>query len=376
MALIKDPGPLSYDYLRPELPHRERQLEEMSRLFERVRNGGAQNLMLKGRVGTGKTASARLFTESLISEMSGKGRRAVIAYVNCRSKSSSHSVLLSIVREFSKDFPAVGFSEDYMMESIAKHLEREKAHLIVILDEIDYLLRRAGSDVIYKLGRFSEYTGKPQNISVIGISQQDAISLMDDAARSTFRRSNVVSFPQYSANELSDIIRQRAELSLAPGSMTSDSIELMAEISARDGDARYAIELLERAALVAQVAGNDQIRAEHVRRASAENSVLTGEESLESLSKHELLVFLGALRRLRSSAYATTGEVEEEYRAVCEEYGDKPRGHTQFWKYLNNIELEGLLSMELVSGKGRTKRISTDLPVDDMISLVEKRLGL
>ena len=375
MALIRDPRPLSYDYLPPELPHRESQLKEMSALFDRVRDGGAQNIMLKGRVGTGKTASARIFAESFISEMSGKGKRVVKAYINCRSKTSSHAVFVSIARSFSSGFPSAGLSEDQMMDAIATHLEREGAHLIVMLDEVDYLLRRVGSDVIYKLSRFSEFSERPQNISIIGISQQDAISLMDEAARSTFRRSNVIVFPQYTAGELADIIKQRAELALAPDAITSDSIELMADISARDGDARYAIELLERAALMAQAAGNDQIRAEHVRRASAESSVMFGEESLENLSMQELLVFLGALRRLRGSAYATTGEVEEEYKAVCEEYGQEPRGHTQFWKYLNDLELEGLLSTELVSGKGRTKRISTDIPVEDAIAVIEKRLG-
>ncbi len=376
MALIKDPRPLSYDYLPPALPHREIQLEEMKRLFQKVKEGYAQNVLLKGRVGTGKSASARLFCESFVKEASSGGRPVLVSYVNCRSKSSSHSVLLSIAREFSKDFPAVGFSEDYMMETMKTHLDKRQAHLIVILDEMDYLLRRAGSDVVYKLTRFSEYTGKPQNISVIGISQQDVIYLMDEATRSTFKRSNVISFQPYTADEIRDIIKQRAELALNPGSITSDSIELMAEISSRDGDARYAIELLERAALVAQANGYDQIRAEHVRKAASENSIISGEESVENLGKQELLVLLSALRKLNADAYATTGEVEEEYKVVCEEYGEKARGHTQFWKYLNTLELEGLISTELVSKKGRTKRIGTDLPVEDMTSLVEKRLGI
>ncbi len=376
MALIKDPKPLSYDYLPPELPHRETQMRDMERLFEKVKEGGARNMMLRGRVGTGKTASARLFTDSFTEDMAGKGKRVVSAYVNCRSRSSSHAVLLTIARAFSPQFPAAGFSEDYMMDAIKTHLENSGAHLIVILDEVDYLLRRAGSDIIYKLSRFSEFTGKPQNISIIGISQQDAISLMDEAARSTFRRSNVVSFPTYSAMELADIISQRADLALKPGSISRDSMDLMAEISAKDGDARYAIELLEKAALVAQSAGLDQIRPEHVRMAASERTLSVGEEALEDLGMHESLTLLAVMRRLRTSAYATTGEVEEEYRAVCEENGHEPRGHTQFWKYMNRLEMDGLIDMKLVSGKGRTKRVSTELPVDDMIALIEKRLGV
>jgi cell division control protein 6 len=57
--------------------------------------------------------------------------------------------------------------------------------------------------------------------------------------------------------------------------------------------------------------------------------------------------------------HATTGEVETIYRVVCEEYGEKPRGHTQFWKYLNQLNLLDMVSSTLqTSERGRTQLIS------------------
>ena len=51
-------------------------------------------------------------------------------------------------------------------------------------------------------------------------------------------------------------------------------------------------------------------------------------------------------------AYATTGSVEQSYKVACEEFGQEPRAHTQFWKYLKQLEGAGFLLSRL-SGKGQ-----------------------
>jgi len=45
------------------------------------------------------------------------------------------------------------------------------------------------------------------------------------------------------------------------------------------------------------------------------------------------------------------GEVEEMYKIVCEESDEKPIAHTQFWKYVKNLDSCGIISTKL-SGKG------------------------
>ena len=74
----------------------------------------------------------------------------------------------------------------------------------------------------------------------------------------------------------------------------------------------------------------------------------------------------------------TTGDVEKTYRVAAEEYGQRARGHTQFWAYLRSISNEGLLETK-VSGDpsgGRTTYISIpDIPVKVLREMLEDILS-
>ncbi|MBT7914196.1 hypothetical protein HN588_09830, partial [Candidatus Bathyarchaeota archaeon] len=49
------------------------------------------------------------------------------------------------------------------------------------------------------------------------------------------------------------------------------------------------------------------------------------------------------------------------YHLVCEEYGEKKRGHTQFWKYLKKLNDLDFVAMEMhSSSQGRTQLIRLD----------------
>ena len=66
-------------------------------------------------------------------------------------------------------------------------------------------------------------------------------------------------------------------------------------------------------------------------------------------------------------AYLPFGEVEKEYSAACEEYGEKPRRHTQLWKYLKAMASGGIIQAKS-SGKGlRGKTTLIGLPAPSTI---------
>src|SRR5439155_23502162 len=56
-------------------------------------------------------------------------------------------------------------------------------------------------------------------------------------------------------------------------------------------------------------------------------------------------------RKSRKKAYTTMDDDKEEYAVVCEEYEEKTRAHTQFWKYVRDLDALGLVDTKL-SGKG------------------------
>ena len=253
-SVFKDQGKLSFDYLPEKMVHREAQMQRLFSYFRPIVEAGtSSNAFLFGPVGTGKTHSAKRFCVDFKKHASEQSRAVDYALVNCRQRMGDDAVLLSLVRHFDEHFPERGFSIAEKLESLRRHVEKHRLHFIVILDEVDALLKKSGADLIYSFSRIAEETtGAKGNISMILVSQRsNALDYMDAAALSTFRRSNVVEFPRYDRAELRDILSDRAALALHPGTVGEEILDLVSDIASEFGDARYAIELLEKAGMLA-----------------------------------------------------------------------------------------------------------------------------
>ena len=351
-SVFKDRGKVSFDYVPDKLPHREAQVDRLFSIFRPVGDSGlAANAFLYGSVGTGKTHTAKRFCEDFRGYANKQGRGLDHVHVNCRQKMGDDAVLLHILKHFDARFPDRGFSIPEKLDSLRKWLEKQQVHLVIILDEVDVLLKKSGSELVYTFSRFGEEAGRG-NVSLILISQRrEAIDRLDAAALSTFRRTNAVEFPKYSKQELEDILKIRADLAFHPGTLDGDVIDLIADVASEYGDARYAIDLLERAGALADEEFAGEITPENVRGAKASVTQSDLQERLAELDRPQKLVLLGIARRIRRKTYITTGEAEDAYGLVCEEFREKRRAHTQFWKYLQDLDAMGLIDAKK-SGEG------------------------
>ena len=379
-SVFKDQGKLSFDYLPDKMIHREAQTQRLFSLLRPIIEAGASsNAFLYGAVGTGKTHTAKRFCLDFKKHAGEKDRAVDWNLVNCRQRMGDDAVLLRLLQHFDPHFPERGFSIAEKLESLRKHLEKHKLHFIVILDEVDALLKKSGADLIYSFARIAEEaTAAKGNISMILISQRpNALDYMDAAALSTFRRTNVVEFPRYDRKELEDIVRTRVSLALHPGTVGEDLIELIADIASEFGDARYSIELLEKAGMLADEEHAEEVAAEHIRGAKAHVHPIDVEERLGLLDAPKKLVLLSIARKSRKKAYITMGDAENAYAVVCEEYHAKPRAHTQFWKYVKELDALGLVDTKL-SGKGevgKTTLISLpEIPAKVLADNLERSL--
>src|SRR5437773_2625368 len=186
---------------------------------------------------------------------------------------------------------------------------------------------------------------------LVNCRRPNALEYMDAAALRTFLRTNVIEFPRYDRKELEDIVHGRVALAMHPGTVDDDLVDLIADIASEFGDARYAIELLEKAGMLADEERAEEVAAEHVRGAKAQVHPIEVEERLALLDVPKKLVLLSIARKSRKKAYITMGDAEQAYALVCEEYDEKPRAHTQFWKYVKELDALGLVDTKL-SGKG------------------------
>lgn len=149
-TIIRDGSKLDFDYVPGNLVHRESQMARLETLFRPLAERGRPcTAFLTGSVGTGKTVTAARFRADLTEYMAKAGRPMDSVYINCRNTSEA-GVLLSIVRLYDRGYPDRGFSADEMARAMVSHLSSSPRGLLVILDEVDVLLKRGTVDVVYQ----------------------------------------------------------------------------------------------------------------------------------------------------------------------------------------------------------------------------------
>ena len=368
-SVFEDEAKLDVNYLPPHLPHREAQLRSLRNFFSFVLERPyemARNVLLVGGIGSGKTALSQRFGVDIEEEARRKGLRIKYVHINCQEcRGSLFLILWRVMRAFHPNFPRRGFSAEEVLGMVLDVLDDRNAYLIVTLDELEALIRKGGTVAVYTLTRIQEERmGAPRRLSLIGILRDVRwLDRLEESARSTLQR-NIIHLPKYTGRELLDIVRYRANLALRDGVIGNEVIEMITDMATESGDARYALDLLWRAGKYADESFSPVILAEHVRRAAVLVYPMTRVSDIDHFPRHAKLFLLAISRFLRQSqaVYASMGEVEEMYRVICEEYGERPHGHTQLWKYVRDFADSGILTIK-ASGRGfRGKTTLISLP--------------
>lgn len=370
-TIIRDGSKLDYAYVPRNLVHREEQMARMETLLRPFAEQGRQcTAFLTGSVGTGKTVTASRFCAELSDYMAKAGRPIDVIFINCRN-SSEVGALLQIVRHFDPGFPTRGFSADDISRAMTTHLANNRRSLVVVLDEVDVLLKKGTTDMVYQLTRGVGERSAP--VSVIMISQEPIDNLLDEASLSTFRRSNTVRFNRYSQPELREIVAARAEEALYPGRISDDALDLIAEQASEYGDARMAIELLDRSANIAEEDVDGEVTVEHVRAAKAMIYSSVTETKLRSLDVNRMAVLLAIARAMKQNLSIPAATAEKTYAVVCEEYGIQARKHTQYWTYLQDLDRMGLVKVAVQNDSGGRSGVVSlpDIPSKVLVAKLE-----
>lgn len=377
-TVFRDASKLMPEYVPQVLVHRDEEFRQLTRFFKPVlENRSSQRVLVTGSVGVGKTALTRRFGAELEKAASSRGMILTYLHINCRKDRTIYSVIAKILQHFNPRWPYHGLGPEKLLNDVVTYLNSRDAYLTVTLDELDFFVQQNGPNLIYSLTRTAEESGGPNRISLIAIARDKSfLRSLDAATQSTFMH-NVISLDRYSASQLRDILASRLVEAFKPGVVGEDTIELIADIASRWGDARFALELLWRAGMAADAEGVKEVTPEHVRKAKAEVYPEIKRETLRDLQLHEKLVLLAVARKLAISrrAYAFTGDVEKTYRVVCEEYHEKARKHTQFWEYLQRLGALGLVDIKPsgLGQRGQSLKISIqEVPAEWLEKEIEK----
>ena len=379
--VLLDRTPFSFDWTPPELVGRDKELRELASMFAGIEGPGVSGrAVITGPVGSGKTVMTHRFGEDLQRALDGR-RRIVLTHVNCRNHPTASQVLQEVARNLDSRHPERGLSSSEVIQSIRRNLGSNDSHLLLILDEVDVLIRNDKGDLIYKLLRIDEGQNRQGSLSIILVSQMGSLlKLFEPAIISRLGQTNFLQLNGYDEDVLIRIARQRYEAACRPGSVSDEAMTKIGKISSEKGDARLAIELLEDAVLRAEGCGRAEVLTEDVLHGDFHDlkDANVDDWNLDNLVDHQKLILLGICRRLKKKDEISSGDAQKLYTLVCEEYGVKPRSYTTFWKHLKKLEEVGLIQSRTANatiGRGRTQHITIDnAPPGEIESRLEKDL--
>jgi cell division control protein 6 len=341
------------------LLHRTEQKNELiMELAPILMNSAVSCVFVYGNPGTGKTA---VITQ-LMRELSDEARKRKVnlkeAYVNCSENRTETTILIDVLSQInpSKTYPRVGWTRAKATSEFAKVTNELKTNIIVVMDEVDYALKEAGDDIIYRLSRINEKV--KSRVSTILISNDVRVAdYIKPRTQSTLGRVKVV-FAPYTAEELHDIVKDRVKYAFKKDVVSDQVIQKVAEIEAsRGGDARKALELVDSCAKIAISKNSKKVTLDLVDSADKALEKDTIFSMVTTLTKHQKLLFLAMVKTNKKEFDG--GKVYSMYKEVCAKQNVSPLSVRSIRTFLVNFSELGLIRSEVTWLRNLRKKSRT-----------------
>jgi cell division control protein 6 len=366
-------------YIPDVLPHRQEEINSLaSVLVTALKGERPSNILIFGKTGTGKTACVK-YIGNEIKKADGDNSKVTFIYMNCEIVDTPYGVMQNIGNQFIQNFtqriPFTGLSIMQVYNLLRDKLDEQNQVIVIALDEIDKLVYKSGDDVLYYLSKINDDL-KNARVSIIGISNDLLFTdMLDSRVRSRMEGEKMV-FPPYNAEQLKDILNQRALLSFDDGVLEPAVIPLCAALAAQEhGDARRALDLLRIAAEIAERENCDKVTELHVYKAKNKMELDCVSEAIRTLPSQSKLVLMcvvvlneGGMERL------TTGDVYERYKDLSRIVGLSVLTQRRITDLLSELDMMGIIHAKVRSfGRGgRTKEIDLSVPPHDIKKVLEE----
>lgn len=355
-TIFKDKKPLDHRFLPEKLIHREDQIKQIAKYWvDALNNVTPSNITIYGKTGTGKTAASKFAREQLNEASQNKNVFIRVEYIRCTDYTTEYQVIAYLCQKLGRDVPNRGWTKSEIVNTFRNIFKAnslgKKLILIVILDEIDILLDKDGDGILYTLTR-------TENVSILSISNfLDFKGLIKSRVNSSLNDKEIV-FPPYGADQLADILYDRAGLSFHEEVLENDVIPLCSAMAAKEeGDARYALDLLRTSGELAFDEDSENVSSIHVKRAKdkIEHNKVT--EIISTLPIQQQRVLEAILNLTKENGEITSGKLYDAYKEVSNKDSVTYR---RIFDFINELEMLGIISTNTISrgrGKGRTNII-------------------
>ncbi len=368
-SLFINKAVLQSQFLPGIIKHRDQQIAQVANILAPCLKGEKpSNLFIYGKTGTGKTLVAKYTTEQIAQVAQQRALPVKIVSINCKLKKvadTEYRLVAQLAKEFGKEVPPTGLPTDEVYRIFFSALDREKRVVILILDEIDQLIGRAGDALLYNLTRINQDLINAQ-ISIVGISNDLSFTdTLDPRVKSSLSEEELV-FPPYDAVQLQDILRDRANLAFRPEAIVAGVLEkCAARVASDNGDARKALELLRVAGELAERANLNHVQISHLDAADETIEKDRVLELVRTQPKQHQATLYAILNVCNDTARAVfTGEIYDAYQKICERTKLRPLTQRRVSDIIAEFDMLGLISAKVISkGRyGRTREISVAVP--------------
>ena len=388
-TLFKNKENLRHNFRPNQLPHRNEEIDTISyNLWEALKGHIPSNMTLYGVTGAGKTAVTAYVCHHLKAKGESMGSQVESIMVNCRQIDTQYRVLShignSLLESYEQDeIPFTGWPTDRVFNELIRRMDQRGGVFVIVLDEIDHLVRKVGDDLLYNLTSLNSSLKKAR-ACVIGISNDLKFTdFLDPRVRSRLGQLDVL-FKPYDAEQLQDILRQRAVQGLNEGVIGPGVIELCAALAAQEhGDARCALDLLRISAEKAEKEGENTVNQNHVRVAQSQIEADQMTPVISSLPSQQKLVLAAVLLNEQNGLRnVQTGQVYDIYRQACKHIRQNPLTQRRISGLISNLDMLGLVTARTVSkGRyGRSKEINSCIPANinapEIMKAAEEEMSL
>jgi len=342
---ITDFRVFDFNYIPDEPLMREEVKPIVDASLRYLKTGIANHLFIFGSRGSGKTLMIKY-----IQRLLAKQGNVDVLYVNCRQHNTSFKVLAHLLGVRPR-----GCSLDELWHRFSDTYSRR---LILVLDEVDLLSDKdRHKDLLYLLARSTD-----NYMAVLLSNHPKFLNKLDESIRSSLQ-PEMVHFRNYDANEILEILRDRARLGLRHPRKAA--LAQIAALTARttNSDVRVAIKTLYYVAL--EKNGNVQDVFNRARHDLVR-------DVLADLNDRNLLI----LKAAADAREPFVKEVYARYRRISRDEGEEPFSYVYFYSslsYLQSIGLILLLSTKV--GRTYTNRIQLLFGPELLEAIGQARFG-
>lgn len=335
------------------------------------RDGHPIHLSILGKTGTGKTISTLWFlaqVEHLCREREIPFKQVHLDLscpMPCFRALNTLACMLDATQRYRR-----GVALDEIMTKIELKLEKSRGYIVIFVDEADNVRTDFNTFYQFLIKRLPQRTSA-RIVLVFASNRLNWIENLDPRVKSCLKLRELIVEP-YDAEGLRRILQTRVLKALRPEKVSEGVIENIAALASQQhGDARKAVNLLRRAADLAEET-RSLITLEIVHRANEEIERDKYVDLMRGCPKQLQATLYAALTGKSKKRTLQTGDAYQVYGRFCNQVGIRPVTQRAFSDMLCELDMYGFIRARTVSrGRyGRTKEIHVGVPIKILHELI------